>query len=336
MPKLLLPLPRSRTLLCFIFLLLSFFLALDDGGDGRHRGGGVYAQSFAIPANWRKPTSSVSRHDRSSLVNGVLDTVLPTFNSSSGLLDGLTFTQTASLLVALSNSDAITGTTKNKDAVLSSLDTVFALNPNISSDPAIWGLAAISAHRAYASPTALQHAQAMWDLLEGFMISEDDAVRGTHRRKEVVFEGRCNGASTAGGVFYNTDVNGETVGLSAHLHTATSNTTYLTAANLSASFILNQLFNGQVVLDTITLANCFTTQDVVSYNSGFVIEGLSLLASLQGGEGGEGGEGGGEGGEGVSYEDFLQSLISTSIPNQRWTNVTDGVMIEGPSNATLA
>ncbi|KAI0084764.1 hypothetical protein BDY19DRAFT_1051104 [Irpex rosettiformis] len=323
----------------------------------------VYAQSFAIPANWRKPTSPLSRHDRVARVNGLLDTILSAFNSSSGLLDGLSITQTASLLIALSNSDSISGSANNKNAVLQSLDTMFAQNPNISalsiatqrtskysfhplSSPLyalthkktirIWGLAAISAYRAYNTASALQHAQAMFDLLQPYQITPSNAANGTHPLRQVKFQGSCNGASTAGGVFYfpyapqNADVNGETVGafmaLSAYLYSRTHNTTYLTSATLSATFIFNQLFNDVIIIDTIALTNCFTSPEVVSYNSGFVIEGLSVLAAENLPTNGSGSPG-----ESFSYGAFLQNLTSTAVQNQKWTNVSDGVIIEGPS-----
>lgn len=67
--------------------------------------------------------------------------------------------------------------------------------------------------------------------------------------------------------------------LSAHLYEATSNPQYLNATEMSANFIATQLYNGVVILDTITVTNCLTTTDVVTYNSGFTIEGLSILSA---------------------------------------------------------
>ena len=68
------------------------------------------------------------RHPSHSTTNPAAITV----NSSPLSCVGLTITQTASLLIALSNNDWISGSTNNKDAVLVSLDTVFAQNPDIS------------------------------------------------------------------------------------------------------------------------------------------------------------------------------------------------------------
>lgn len=54
---------------------------------------------------------------------------------------------------------------------------------------------------------------------------------------------------------------------------------YGQAAELSAEFIKNQLYNGIIVLDTITLQDCTTQTSIVTYNSGFAIDGIAVLAS---------------------------------------------------------
>jgi hypothetical protein len=57
---------------------------------------------------------------------------------------------------------------------------------------------------------------------------------------------------------------------------------YLVSAENSANFIANQLYDGAIILDTISLENCFRTTLAVTYNSGFTIEGLSILAAKNG------------------------------------------------------
>ena len=51
---------------------------------------------------------------------------------------------------------------------------------------------------------------------------------------------------------------------------------------MSAEFIWNNLYNGTVILDLITVANCSTTNVLASYNSGMTIEGYADLASRNG------------------------------------------------------
>lgn len=68
--------------------------------------------------------------------------------------------------------------------------------------------------------------------------------------------------------------------LSAHLFEATNNTKYMSAAQLAAQFIQLHLYNGTIILDTFDIGTCsLSTGTSATYNSGFVIEGLSVLAS---------------------------------------------------------
>lgn len=120
--------------------------------------------------------------------------------------------------------------------------------------------------------------------------------------------------------------------LSARLFEATLEPQYQAAAELSAAFIQSQLYNGAVIMDTITVATCHRSTILVTYNSGFAIEGLSVLASKN-----------------VSWTPLLvfslslvpviahfypvklslESLVATVIPLSSWTNTSNGVNTEG-------
>ena len=67
--------------------------------------------------------------------------------------------------------------------------------------------------------------------------------------------------------------------LSSYMSNATQNDTYQQAAELSAEFIWNELYNGTIILDGINLTDCSNTATILSYNSGVTIEGLADLAS---------------------------------------------------------
>ncbi|KAI0083294.1 hypothetical protein BDY19DRAFT_1034271 [Irpex rosettiformis] len=58
--------------------------------------------------------------------------VTRTLNGSSGLFEGITNTQTASMLCALAIGDYVNGSTTSKHVVIDSLNTRFTLFPNIS------------------------------------------------------------------------------------------------------------------------------------------------------------------------------------------------------------
>lgn len=74
----------------------------------------------------------------------------------------------------------------------------------------------------------------------------------------------------------------EASSLSAHLLEITKDTKYRDAAELSATFIKSQLYNGIIIADTITLGNCEVSQLAITYNPGFFIEGLSVYADVTG------------------------------------------------------
>ncbi|KAI0090060.1 hypothetical protein BDY19DRAFT_748273 [Irpex rosettiformis] len=296
----------------------------------------VIAQNFEIPSNWRKPTPTPNRLDRLTLVDGLLNTVSRTLNSS-GLFSGLTNTQTANMLCALAIGDYINSSTTSKDVVLNSLDTMFKLIPDIigsevpkvNSDPAIWGLAAIYAYTAYRDQVSLQYAQSMWTQLTKDLVT---ATTSSPRPSGTLnISATCNDASTAGAVFFipddpnNMGVNGETtaafMALSAHLYAQTLIPQYLSAATLSADFIINHLYDGKIILDGMDAGSCSLSSTLVSYNSGFTIDGLSVLAPASGNS---------------SYSSFLSKLISTAVVYPHWTNTANGVIIEGPEDENSA
>lgn len=120
--------------------------------------------------------------------------------------------------------------------------------------------------------------------------------------------------------------------LSARLFEATLEPQYQAAAELSAAFIQSQMYDGAVIMDAIDVASCYVSTLLVTYNSGFTIEGLSVLASKS-----------------ASWTPLLvrglslvpitahfypvklslESLVSTVIPFSSWTNTSDGVNTEG-------
>ncbi|KAI0314520.1 hypothetical protein OF83DRAFT_440639 [Amylostereum chailletii] len=148
-------------------------------------------------------------------------------------------------------------------------------------------------------------------------------------------------ATVAGAVFWLTDnegddgVNGETVGylisysnslpltlawhspylaLSAYLFEATSNSTYGIAAEVTASFIQNHMYNGDIVQDFFNVKTCKVTtrQTIPSYDTGFAIEGLASWANISGN---------------ATWSNLATRLVSSSAVYSVWTG-PDGVIIE--------
>ncbi|KAI0074074.1 hypothetical protein K474DRAFT_1710153 [Panus rudis PR-1116 ss-1] len=289
------------------------------------------AQDFTVPSGWRKPTSTLSQEERANISQSVIDTIAPLFNASSGQIDALEYTQSANLLCAIANHDFIAGNKKNEGTSANHLETTFQIHPGYF-EPPNWALAAIYAYRAYGEQYLLNIATSVWDQTSVYMVTQADinGDTGTHPKKNTTFLASCDGATNVGAVFYlvdndlNVDVNGATIGgfmaLSAHLYEATKDNKYGDAAELSAAFIKNHLYNGTIIMDTITLAGCANNGLSVTYNSGFFIEGLSVYANVTGNS---------------TWTAFLNNLIATTIKFPTWTGV-DGVITEGaksPSDA---
>ncbi|KAI0812669.1 hypothetical protein BC629DRAFT_1589397 [Irpex lacteus] len=297
----------------------------------------VTAQNFGVPSAWRKPTINLSLQDRLSLVDGLLGTVNKSFNSLTGQFNGLDIPQSANMISALAIGDQISNSTVSKEFVLESLNATFGIAPTIvtlrpdvhlNSDVVSWGLAAMDSYRAYGDFQSLQYAKSIWMDVSEYMVTPEAASAGKLSTKNATFSSTCGSRgqniSTAGAVFYyasnanDTTVNGATVAgfmaLSAHLYEETSDTKYLAAAELTANFVTTLLYDGNVILDKIVLQSCSFEGVLLTFNSGLVIDGLSVLQ-----------------GTNSSWAPFVSNLVSTAVTYPYWTNTSDGIIIEGPA-----
>ncbi|KAI0086121.1 hypothetical protein BDY19DRAFT_908628 [Irpex rosettiformis] len=228
------------------------------------------AQSFAVPSKLRKPTTTLSRQDRLTLVNGLLDTVHPTLNTTTGMFQG----------DRISNTPFWQGT-EYRHLVRTSVKLLVRslVVPNVDASTS-YGVSPLNSDSTD-------------DVYDDFIIQI------------------ANNAN-------NTVLNSETIGmflaLSVHLYEQTQDPQYLSAAQLSASFVTTVLYDGNAIRDGTNLGTCDAANDFWTSNSSVVIEGLSVLASIH-----------------STYTPRLNSLISATIPYSQWTNVSDGVMIKGPT-----
>ncbi|KAI0311593.1 hypothetical protein OF83DRAFT_1177421 [Amylostereum chailletii] len=288
---------------------------------------GVAGQSFTIPSTWQNTTSSLSRTDRAQIARDAIGQLAPLIDSATGTIDSAltTLNATASLFASFALNDWITGDTTYKSIVVSNVPTFLGLQPDlgVASDSAIWGLTAYYTFRAYNDSSFLHTATNAWDYASRHLITDAQVGAGSHPTRDFELPTQCNGSSVAGGVFSTEDssdgaVNGETVGpflaLSAYLAEATSNSTYSSAAELSAAFIRDHLFNGTVVSYDFDVKACQVSAAdfVFTHDSGFAIEGYSPYIHFQ-----------------VLSNSLhsAESLVATSVPFPAWTN-PDGVIAE--------
>ncbi|KAI0339315.1 hypothetical protein BDW22DRAFT_1347862 [Trametopsis cervina] len=261
------------------------------------------AQEFKIPSQWRVE--------------------YPRATSS------LTITESSSFFAAAANGELVTNSTANRGVILDGLNTYLTWAPNggvggfgaANNDPVAWGVAAINAYRAYGDQQALQHAIAMWNATLKWYVTPEQASSGKHPAKNITISKQCGGFTTAGGVFSLPDaddltVNGETQGpfihLSASLYEITNDAKYLTAAELSAEFAINHMYNGIIITDTISLQDCGGNNPAITYNTGYVAAGLAVLSTLNN-----------------SWTPVLSDILSTAVPYSVWTNSTNGINYEG-------
>ncbi|KZV60859.1 hypothetical protein PENSPDRAFT_325374 [Peniophora sp. CONT] len=135
--------------------------------------------------------------------------------------------------------------------------------------------------------------------------------------------------TVAGAVFWvgQPIINGETIGpwiaLSSSLYTATLNTTFRDAAQLSIQFVKNFLSNGTMILDTYEIQSCsLMGPGTFTYNGGYFLQGASVYYSNV---------------STASAQDlaYLNELAASLILFPGWTGV-DGVNFEDHITNTTA
>ena len=68
--------------------------------------------------------------------------------------------------------------------------------------------------------------------------------------------------------------------LAARLYQHTNDTHYLDTMQLTLNFLTHQLYNGNIIMDGITLATCEVSNQIVTQNSGWAIDGLTTVAAM--------------------------------------------------------
>ncbi|KAI0309935.1 hypothetical protein OF83DRAFT_1088716 [Amylostereum chailletii] len=283
-----------------------------------------------------EPTSDVPRGTRLAQADAAIGVLTPLFNPSNGSIDALNLPQSANLICALALHDYLAGNASHESVATNNLllfqrthtgfydatTSLFAFDADSSVDalpPGQWGLAALYAYRAYDQGYLLDIAKSVWTDTSKAMVTVADAANGSHPSRTLKFEGQCEGATTAGGVFWlvdsptNTLVNGESVGLSAYLYEATNDSQYAVAAELSAGFVYNHMYNRTIVLDTFDLVECAITPGTgaFTYNSAFWLEGLAVWAAVGN----------------ASWWNVVEALAVSTIEFPGWTR-SDGINLE--------
>jgi len=282
-----------------------------------------------VPPTWREPENKYILAERVAASQHAIDTLLPELNETIGYFNDLSYWQGGNVLSAMANQDQITRSPLNQAVVTTYLNKAFSLYPNYSTlyndDALWWATAAYYAYRAYGDENLLSHAIQTWEHIKTFQISEEDAQHGSIPTKSFPIMGSCEGKTMAGGVFWrpvpdDTGVNSVTTGsflaLSAYLAELTHNPMYTDSAIAAAAWMqtLNMNDDG-LALDTISANDCSRSPatELFTYNSGKLIEGLSVLSDVTNDEG---------------WQNFLLNTTTAVLYTTAWQG-TNGVITEG-------
>ncbi|KAJ7147675.1 endo-1,6-alpha-mannosidase [Mycena crocata] len=296
----------------------------------------VVAQDLGVPLSWRKFSNSRPVAERITIAQNAINQMTPQLNAATGEFNGIGYWQSGNVWSVLANQDHLAGTTTNKALVVNNLNLVFRLRAHydqfgFNDDALWWAQAALYAYRAYgADATLLSHAVDVWTHVTGYVITAAQASAGRQPNKAFAIRSTCGGATMAGGVFWRptTDdqaVNSITTGLyitvSAFLAEITKNSTYTSAAILSANWIKAHNINANnLVLDTVNAFDCSTSPAnwLFTYNSGKYIEGLSVLGAVTGD---------------AQWTTLSINILAAAVKNNVWQG-SDGIITEGVSTTS--
>ncbi|KAI0029573.1 hypothetical protein K488DRAFT_88609 [Vararia minispora EC-137] len=258
------------------------------------------SKNLSIPTSWVNTSVSLSVQELQNLAHGAAAVLANATDDQTGVVSGV-FYEVSDTYAALALQDYYSGTSTFESTVLSNA----ALAANnitgtiLNSDIIHWALTFYYAYRAYKQDVFLDRATALYNFTAQSFITPAGAASGSGGDRSVPFNHSLNCTNNiAGGVFWvspnygpdDLQINAQTVGpfmaLSAYLYELTQGGMFKTNAQLSLDFILNNLWNGSIVMDTIFTNDeaCAsgTNGSVFAFNQAWFIEGLSVWANITG------------------------------------------------------
>ncbi|KAK7034772.1 hypothetical protein VNI00_012179 [Paramarasmius palmivorus] len=249
--------------------------------------------SQSIPSTWRKPSVAAARAECIQQAQAAIDrsiSALPA-PASSQFRDWLGLAQTC---IQMADFDALTGQNKYRQALTGYIAAAERAQPGFlyeyTRGGIAFGYAAARAYETYKDKTFLDFAIEAWNWGKAWTVSDEDTNAGAIAGKNFTLQKTCDGASLAGGTFGLNVTNdpgidswstGNFLVLSSSLYKMTSNETYLSAANATAKFLRKPMYLGQgSIASTLSgneTENCKMDRTAFGYNSGIVMQGLSLL-----------------------------------------------------------
>ncbi|KAJ7055700.1 hypothetical protein C8F01DRAFT_1157357 [Mycena amicta] len=299
----------------------------------------VEAASDPLLGSWRKPNITTSLQDRVSLAQAAINEAVSQLDATNSMFTdpGDTYSISGALYSQLAEFDQL----MNQSNYVADLEGYYASAKTFLqqeydatnftglyiNDGVNFGHGAIIAYKTYNISVFLQYAIESWWAVVPYTLTQAELDAGQIPTKSFSLTTSCQGITMAGGTFWSKDLDnpllvglatGSFMVLSALLAEVTSEPIYLTAALQSMSFIHAHLYNVQnVVQDLISgRANdscSISSVDILPYNSGLMIEGLSVLYSISGN---------------ASYVDMIGDIVTASISTSGWQG-NDGIIETG-------
>ncbi|KAJ7151866.1 hypothetical protein C8R43DRAFT_1190492 [Mycena crocata] len=273
-------------------------------------------------SSWRKASMTTSPADRVSLASAAIE-MARTKVGSDGQFSSEGYAVAGTFYSQMAEFDIVTTGTRYQQELLQYLNLAQSHNRVNFSDGLTYGYAAARGYAAYNVTQFLQFAVQSWWLGRKYTLSQADIDAATIPTKNFSVQQLCEDITMAGGTFYKTVPNDkQIVGLStgyfalvsARLAEATSDPTYLQAAQESTDFIHAHLYNIQnVVQDSISAAasdSCAVSSPIEPYNSGLMIEALAVLASIT---------------QNSTTQALLGTILEAAIENSAWQE-SDGII----------
>lgn len=252
---------------------------------------------YSVPAAWNVPEIDKPYDELNSIAQKAINVMRDTYWPDPNKVDFGWGTGTT--LSALAYKDMVASTKDNHDFVKSVLQAAKQNNANFdpycyNDDAQWWGTAAMYAYRAYGDQEFLGWAQDVWNWVAPSQVTPDQASAGKAGVRDKPIQSTCNGASTAGAVFWRSEcsdrtdlgVNVITTGLfetlSAYLAEATGDQKYIDAAKAAYGFITTNLFktDPNIPTDGMSLSDCKANNWIFSYDTGKFIEGAVVLSQV--------------------------------------------------------
>ncbi|KAE9398734.1 hypothetical protein BT96DRAFT_994561 [Gymnopus androsaceus JB14] len=252
------------------------------------------AGEFGTPSTWKGTNITTSSAGRQSLIGAAIDQVLG--DTIEELLDTGSKNEFVRILCTVSVASFFSHCIRMKQ----------------SNTPLNQGLDTIRAYRVYRDTTMLDIATQAWTYGRALTISDANVATGSIATKSFKFTKTCAGVTLVGGTFWKTTDTDTTIygdstalffTLSAYLYQATSNTTYLDAAQDSVPPVMMFFGTGNFRLD----------------HAGYFMEGLAVLpADIAFGK------------QNLTVETLRSNLVNMTLTTNVLCNATNGIIRAEP------